>query len=229
MSGIASATHDDVAPARARKRRGRRFKTFAQAKAWVAGLIRAYSFHAVIASGGLGLLLGVIVPSPIAGTTASATETLDHGMRTVVVTFSDGSTTTIQLPGDSAGGIAKVVPDSEDPARGMYLSGEKVFFFPNSDHIGPGGREALDRLVNLLRVFPQATVRLTGHCDQSGDTDYNTGLGYRRAAAVQAYLVTQGISMARIKVVSTGDDIGSEAEARLNRNVAPWILLRPAA
>ncbi|MCA9490598.1 MAG: OmpA family protein, partial [Myxococcales bacterium] len=39
-----------------------------------------------------------------------------------------------------------------------------------------------------------------------GTTDYNLALGQRRAAAVQSYLVSSGVSPGRITLVSYGEE-----------------------
>ena len=49
-------------------------------------------------------------------------------------------------------------------------------------------------------------VRVEGHCDERGTTEYNLALGQRRADAVQRYLVSQGIAASRISTVSYGEE-----------------------
>ena len=49
-------------------------------------------------------------------------------------------------------------------------------------------------------------MTIEGHCDERGSTEYNLGLGDRRAAAVKQYLVSQGISADRLSTVSFGKE-----------------------
>lgn len=82
-------------------------------------------------------------------------------------------------------------------------------------------RRDLDGLASCLRNVDTA-VRIEGHCDERGTTEYNIALGQRRADAVQRYLVSQGVSPARLRTVSYGEErpvdrSGSEAAHALNR------------
>ena len=49
-------------------------------------------------------------------------------------------------------------------------------------------------------------VRLEGNTDERGTREYNLALGERRANAVKAYLVAQGVSPSQIEVVSYGEE-----------------------
>lgn len=82
-------------------------------------------------------------------------------------------------------------------------------------------RRELDVLASCLRNV-NASVRVEGHCDERGTTEYNIALGQRRADAVQRYLVSQGISPTRLRTVSFGEErsvdaSGSEAAHAKNR------------
>ena len=61
-------------------------------------------------------------------------------------------------------------------------------------------------LSQQLACYQRGTVRIEGNCDDRGTTEYNLALGARRAAAVQKYLVAQGVPPSRIKVVSYGEE-----------------------
>lgn len=63
----------------------------------------------------------------------------------------------------------------------------------------------LDRKVAILKANPRVRLRITGACDDRGSETYNQALGDRRAAAVQRYLVAQGIDATRLEKVSTGE------------------------
>lgn len=49
-------------------------------------------------------------------------------------------------------------------------------------------------------------VRVEGHCDDRGTTDYNVALGQRRADAVARFLVGLGVSPSRVQAVSYGEE-----------------------
>jgi peptidoglycan-associated lipoprotein len=80
-----------------------------------------------------------------------------------------------------------------------------VHFDVAKAEIQPDGHAALDRKVAILTANPLVRVRITGACDDRGSDEYNQALGDRRAAAVQRYLVAQGIDAARLENVSAGE------------------------
>lgn len=49
-------------------------------------------------------------------------------------------------------------------------------------------------------------VRIEGHCDERGTTEYNLALGTRRAAAVERFLESQGVPPSRLRSVSYGEE-----------------------
>lgn len=62
---------------------------------------------------------------------------------------------------------------------------------------------ALRRQADWIKQFPEIRFRVYGHTDLVGPDGYNRGLGLRRAQAVVAYLVGQGISRSRLEAVAS--------------------------
>ncbi len=63
---------------------------------------------------------------------------------------------------------------------------------------------------------------IQGHCDERGTDEYNLALGDRRAQVTKAYLVSLGISAARLETISYGEERPfveghDESAWRLNR------------
>jgi len=57
-----------------------------------------------------------------------------------------------------------------------------------------------------IRHFPEVMFRVNGNADLVGSSAYNQRLGMRRARAVVAYLVRQGVSRRRLEaVISNGE------------------------
>jgi peptidoglycan-associated lipoprotein len=50
------------------------------------------------------------------------------------------------------------------------------------------------------------TVRIEGHADERGTTDYNIALGQRRSDTVEQYLVSNGVSTGRVTTTSYGEE-----------------------
>jgi peptidoglycan-associated lipoprotein len=102
-------------------------------------------------------------------------------------------------------------------------AGDRVYFGFNEYNLTAEGRQVLDMQSGWLQRFPSVMVRIEGNCDEKGTREYNLALGARRAEAVKEYLVSRGVSAARITTISYGKErpmdtgTGEEADAH-NRN-----------
>lgn len=66
-------------------------------------------------------------------------------------------------------------------------------------------RDVLRRQAAWIRQFPEVRFRVYGHTDLVGTDAYNRALGMRRAQAVVAFLVREGVPRSRLEaVVSEG-------------------------
>jgi peptidoglycan-associated lipoprotein len=81
-----------------------------------------------------------------------------------------------------------------------------VFFQYDSDEITADAGRKLASKAAVLRANPGVRLRIEGHCDQRGSTEYNLALGQRRAEAVRAYLVNLGIDGSRLSTLSYGKE-----------------------
>ena len=96
-----------------------------------------------------------------------------------------------------------------------------VFFEYDSDEITPTAEDKLTTKAAILRANPSLRLRIEGHADQRGSTEYNLALGQRRAEAVRAYLVNLGIDGGRLATSSFGKErplIEGEDEEAWARN-----------
>ena len=83
---------------------------------------------------------------------------------------------------------------------------DRVFFATNESVLTTASRETLRKQAAWLRKNPEITVVLEGHADERGTREYNLALGERRANSAKDYLMTYGISSARISVISYGKE-----------------------
>ncbi|NLL14425.1 MAG: OmpA family protein [Fibrobacter sp.] len=70
--------------------------------------------------------------------------------------------------------------------------------------------EAVQKLLiaaKFLNEYNGIRVLIQGHCDERGSSEYNMGLGERRARAVRDYLLNLGIMPIRIEVTSLGKEM----------------------
>jgi len=82
---------------------------------------------------------------------------------------------------------------------------DAFFDFDKSD-IRPDAQQALMADAAFLQQHPNIRFTVEGHCDERGSTEYNLGLGDRRATAVKDFLVQQGVSADRIRTISYGKE-----------------------
>jgi len=83
---------------------------------------------------------------------------------------------------------------------------QRVFYFDfDKSDLRPEVTAQLDRYVALLKNGSQ-NLRLEGHADERGTTEYNLALGERRAKAIADYLTVSGIAASRIETVSYGEE-----------------------
>ena len=84
------------------------------------------------------------------------------------------------------------------------VSAKDLFDFDKST-LSTNGKSVLQEYANNLKNMKSiSTVTLVGHTDGMGTAAYNNALGQRRAEAVKAYLVSQGISPNVIQATSKG-------------------------
>lgn len=106
-------------------------------------------------------------------------------------------------------------------ARMRATMAEMVHFDYDRSEIRADSRAILDRKTRILRDEPTMRIRVEGHADDRGSTEYNLALGSRRAEAVKAYITAAGIQSSRIQIVSYGEDRPlerSRTEAAWSRN-----------
>lgn len=83
---------------------------------------------------------------------------------------------------------------------------EIVFFEYDSDQIGSEAEDKLRLKAAVLAANPNVRLRIEGHADQRGSTEYNLALGQRRAEAVRAFLANYGVDPDRFTTVSFGKE-----------------------
>lgn len=100
----------------------------------------------------------------------------------------------------------------------------KILFAYNSAEIATISFKELDKWASFLKGKPEVEVELSGHTDSSGSDEYNIELSSRRARAIAAYLINNGIDVLRIVAKGYGEtlpvaDNKTEAGRKINRRV----------
>jgi len=84
--------------------------------------------------------------------------------------------------------------------------GTTVHFLTDSAQLTEQGLGIMRGQVKWLNQYPAYTVTLEGHADERGTREYNLALGGRRAETVKNYLLSNGISPARLRTISYGKE-----------------------
>jgi OOP family OmpA-OmpF porin len=118
------------------------------------------------------------------------------------------------------------------PAKQM-LAGEGrivthgILFDTGSDVIKPGSGPTLRSILALLQEDAALRFSIEGHTDDQGGPKVNGPLSERRAAAVKAWLVKQGISGARLSSKGLGQskpiDTNDTSEGRANNRRVEFV------
>jgi len=88
-----------------------------------------------------------------------------------------------------------------------YQSGEdRIYFGYDQYNLSAEARDVLSKQAAWLSTYEGVEAVIEGHADERGTREYNLALGARRAEAVKAFLVAQGVSPRRLITVSYGKE-----------------------
>jgi len=124
--------------------------------------------------------------------------------------------------GPSAPPPAPPPPPPPPPPPVAALPVFKIFFPWNQWKLTPEARKTVDEIASQYKDKKIQKIHIEGNTDTSGTADYNQGLGDKRAEAVKAELVAQGIPDGVIDTLSRGEtnpavQTGDNVREPLNR------------
>ena len=99
-------------------------------------------------------------------------------------------------------------PSEQEQPKAMLQETQfqTVYFDFDKYDLRADAKASLDANFALLQEFPDAIVKVEGHCDERGTVEYNLSLGEKRAKAVMTYLAGRGIAQARLSIISYGKE-----------------------
>ena len=99
--------------------------------------------------------------------------------------------------------------DPSDPRSIAYFNqsvGDRVLFPVDQSTLTPEARGVLAGQAGWLATNADYAIIIEGHADEQGTREYNLALGARRAASVQDFLISQGVSPSRMRTISYGKE-----------------------
>lgn len=122
-------------------------------------------------------------------------------------------TPTVEPPKPTPTATPPVVASGEKPG-----AVEDIMFELDSPLLTLSSKSTLDDVVTKLKANSSLRVHLRGHSDQLGARDHNLELSRKRAAAVEGFLLTNGIARGRI----TTEAVGGSKPADSSNTPAAW-------
>jgi len=89
--------------------------------------------------------------------------------------------------------------------KAIEQAAKNIFFETAKDVLKKESYDDVDKLVSILKEYPEAKVTVEGHTDSDGDDAANLDLSQRRADAVVTYMLGKGISPERMTAVGFGE------------------------
>ena len=100
--------------------------------------------------------------------------------------------------------VIEAKPAPAPVSEKVSFASEALFDFDQST-LKPQGKAALDQLLSQLTGMDLEVIVTVGHTDAVGSDAYNQKLSQRRAEAVKAYLVAQGVETSRVYTEGKGE------------------------
>ncbi|MFG5383780.1 MULTISPECIES: OmpA family protein [unclassified Yoonia] len=88
----------------------------------------------------------------------------------------------------------------------VVVLSQDLLFATNSTSVSAVSQRELRIVANSLNKYPNTTVNVIGHTDNTGSAEFNQDLSQRRAQAVSAVLLNGGVSATRIRSLGAGEN-----------------------
>jgi len=164
-------------------------------------------------------------------------QVIGHNTKSTLI----GSAIGAAIGGLGGAGVGRMMDNQERDMRDVLASSEAasvsregnllavtfkgdVTFDTNSTAVRPGLQSEIARVANVMTQYPDTLVRVEGHTDSTGSSEYNMDLSNRRALAVKNLLTGRGIAESRIDIAGYGETMpvatnDTEAGRQKNRRV----------
>lgn len=111
--------------------------------------------------------------------------------------------------GFGGSGLRGGAGEAFDPTSMAYFQqtiGDRVLFAVDQHTLSPGATTLLNQQAVWLMTNVEFSAVIEGHADEQGTSAYNLALSGRRANSVIEYLVSRGVSPARLQALPFGKE-----------------------
>ncbi|PWA07863.1 OmpA family protein [Flavobacterium laiguense] len=106
--------------------------------------------------------------------------------------------------------MAAIVAAEKDVVKDkdrLIIKTEPIYFDYNLWYIRKDSKIILNRVVELMKKYPEMVVEIGSHTDNRGTDKFNLDLSQKRADATRAYILEQGIPKNRISAKGYGETV----------------------
>ena len=158
---------------------------------------------------------------------------VEHIVQAVVTNY-ESNATAVDAANDTKVKTAINLRPIEAIIQGDNIVLNTIYFDFDRANVTPKAAFELDKLVAIMKKYPSLIVKAESHTDNKGKDGYNMILSEKRAQATVQYIISKGISDARIsgqgmgksKPVNACGDGCTDAESQENRRSEFIILER---
>ncbi len=83
---------------------------------------------------------------------------------------------------------------------------QDILFASDSATLSNSIQDELNTVAQNLNQYPDSTIRVVGHTDNTGTAEYNQQLSERRANSVERVLENDGVAPGRVQAIGAGED-----------------------
>ncbi len=125
------------------------------------------------------------------------------------VAFTSACTTTDEEPAAPAPVVetpAKEQTPEQQLDEAIKIALDTVYFEFDSFALTPEAMDNLKSMAAAMKSIDKAKIMIEGHADERGSNEYNLALAQKRADAIKAFLVSEGVSLEAIETASFGEE-----------------------
>lgn len=174
----------------------------------------------------------VATPEPVAVSSTTSTSTTTD--TTTVVT--DSATATASATDSSVMGTAVVGTDANavsstttttvisttEPSVTFEAGHLNFYFATDKDVVASGAKEKAQEILQAAK--DGKVIGISGYTDSTGNAAHNADLAKRRAAAVEKFLIDNGVPAKQLKKIKPSDTVGANGKDQEGRRVEVYVV-----